>query len=177
MPSNVELKARARDFARQHALARALAGGAAAERIEQLDVFFRCPQGRLKLRYLAADRGELIYYERADDAGPSLSRYVIAPTGAPSELECALTMAYGVAGRVKKTRHLYLAGQTRIHLDEVEGLGQFLELEVVLGEGQGAGDGEAVATSIASALGIAPEDRVDVAYVDLLAARAPGAQK
>lgn len=168
---NVEIKARARDFARQHTLARSLSGGVAAELIEQLDVFFRCPTGRLKLRHFAPDRGELIYYERADGTGPTLSRYVIAPTNAPSELECALSMAYGVAGRVKKTRHVYLVGQTRVHFDEVEGLGHFLELEVVLEEGQDPREGETIAASISEALGIAPEDRVDVAYVDLLTAR------
>lgn len=170
MLRNIEVKARANDFARQHALARELAGGADPQLIEQLDVFFRCPKGRIKLRYLSPDRGELIFYERPDEEGPSLSRYVIAPTSAPDALEQALTAAYGVAGRVKKTRHLYRAGQTRIHLDEVEGLGQFLELEVVLGEGQSAAEGEAIAASSSKALGIEPSDRVDVAYVDLLVA-------
>ena len=176
MARNVEIKARARDFARQHERARELAGGSGPERIEQLDVFFRCPNGRLKLRHLAPDRGELIFYERADRAGPSLSRYVIAPTGAPSELECALTMAYGVAGRVKKTRLVYFVGQTRVHLDEVEGLGHFLELEVVLAEGQPEAEGESVAAELTAALGIAPDDRIDVAYLDLLAS-APRAQR
>ncbi len=171
MARNVEIKAWARDFARQEALARALGGGAAPHIIGQLDVFFRCPKGRLKLRHFAPDRGELIFYDRADAAGPALSRYLIAPTVAPIELECALSMAYGVAGRVRKTRRLYLVGPTRIHLDEVEGLGQFLELEVVLNEGQAAAEGEAVAAALAEALEIAPADRVEVAYVDLLADR------
>ncbi|HEU4536727.1 MAG TPA: class IV adenylate cyclase [Polyangiaceae bacterium] len=169
MARNVEIKARARDVARQHALARGLAGGGDPATIEQLDVFFRCPRGRLKLRRLGPGRAELIFYERPDAAGPALSRYVIAPTGAPDELEAALAAAYGVAGRVKKTRRLYLSGQTRIHLDEVEGLGHFLELEVVLRDDQPVAEGEAVADALAAALAIDPADRVEVAYLDLLA--------
>lgn len=173
MPRNVEIKARARDFARQQSLARSLAGGGPPERIGQLDVFFHCPRGRLKLRHFTPERGELIFYERDDEAGPALSRYVIAPTSAPAELERALELAYGVAGRVRKTRLLYLVGQTRLHFDDVEDLGHFIELEAVLGDAQPVAEGEAVAAALAAALDIAPDDRVDVAYVDLLAARAP----
>ncbi|MCU0680707.1 MAG: class IV adenylate cyclase, partial [Polyangiaceae bacterium] len=136
----------------------------------QHDVFFACPKGRLKLRHLGPGRAELIFYERRDEAGPALSRYVIAPTNAPDELESALALAYGIVGRVKKTRRLYLSGQTRIHLDAVEGLGHFLELEVVLREEQSVAEGEAIADSLAEALAIDAADRVEVAYVDLLAA-------
>jgi len=56
------------------------------------------------------------------------------PTAAPDALREALTLAYGVIGRVRKVRTLFMAGRTRIHLDRVEGLGEFLELEVVLAE-------------------------------------------
>ena len=67
-----------------------------------------------------------------------------------------------------KTRYLYLVGQTRIHLDDVEGLGQFMELEVVLEEGQSDADGQRIAEVLMSALGVESEDLIDGAYMDLL---------
>ena len=69
---------------------------------------------------------------------------------------------------VRKVRHLYLVGRTRIHLDRVEGLGDFLELEVVLAERDSIGDGEAEAHQLMGPLGVTPEDLVPDAYVDLL---------
>ena len=63
---------------------------------------------------------------------------------------------------------LYLAGRTRIHLDAVEGLGEFLELEVVLRDGESAEDGVAEARRIMAALGIGPGHLVEGAYVDHL---------
>lgn len=166
---NIEIKARVADLAALDLRARALAEGGPVD-IEQDDTFFTCAQGRLKLRQLAPDRGELIHYQRADQGGPKLSSYVIAPTSDPAALREALTRAHGVAGRVRKRRRFYLAGRTRIHLDQVEGLGNFMELEVVLAAGDDLAGGEAEALRVMSALGIRAEDLVEGAYVDLLAA-------
>jgi len=80
-----------------------------------------------------------------------------------------LILAYGQAGRVCKNRTLLLSGRTRIHLDRVEGLGDFLELEVVLEEGESVESGEAVARELMQKLGIDPYQLVEGAYVDLLA--------
>jgi len=167
---NVEIKARVADLADLESRAAAL-GAQGPVDIVQDDTFFACPAGRLKLRELAPDRGELIHYDRADQGGPKLSRYVIAPTTDPAALREALTRAYGLAGRVRKRRRLYLAGRTRIHLDRVEGLGDFLELEVVLAPEDDLAGGEAEARRIMDALGIAEADLVEGAYVDLLAAQ------
>ena len=60
-----------------------------------------------------------------------------------------------------------MAGQTRIHLDRVEGLGDFLELEVVLRDGQSDADGIAIAERLMAALDIAPSERLAGAYLDL----------
>ena len=68
-------------------------------------------------------------------------------------------------------RQLYLAGQTRIHVDTVKDLGDFVELEVVLRDDQSEDDGVAIAHQLMHALGIAETDLLDVAYVDLLAAK------
>ena len=82
----------------------------------------------------------------------------------------SLTLAWGQAGRVRKQRRLFIVGRTRVHLDRVEGLGEFLELEVVLQEGEPAEDGVAEAHALMAQLGIAPEQLVQGAYVDLLRA-------
>ena len=139
---NVEIKARVADLAALEARVVALADQGPVD-IEQDDTFFKCTQGRLKLRQLATDRGELIHYQRPDRDGPKVSSFVIAPTTDPGALRDALTRALGSSGRVRKRRRLYLAGRTRIHLDRVEGLGDFVELEVVLGPGDGPAAGEA----------------------------------
>lgn len=166
---NVEIKARVPDPVALEARARRLATEGPFD-LTQDDTFFPCTRGRLKLRELAPDQGELIFYERADAQGPKVSRYTLAPTTAPAALREALEQALGVIGRVRKHRRLYLAGQTRIHLDRVEGLGDFLELEVVLDASDPAEAGDDVARRLLAGLGVRDEDLVAGAYLDLLLA-------
>ena len=166
---NVEVKATISSIDDLLPRARAVAGGE-PQLIVQDDSFFACAHGRLKLRDFGDGRGELIQYERADAAGPKTSTYVRSPTASPATLREALARALGGAGRVRKQRWLLLAGRTRIHLDRVEGLGDFLELEVVLAEGEDEADGLAEAQALMARLGIAPGQLVRGAYVDLLAA-------
>ncbi|HEY8608667.1 MAG TPA: class IV adenylate cyclase [Noviherbaspirillum sp.] len=140
--------------------------------LEQDDTFFHCPTGRLKLRAFAAGNAheaQLIWYRRPDQAGPKESEYLIVPTMDPDALRAALSRAYGQAGRVRKQRRVYLAGRTRIHLDRVEGLGDFMELEVVLAEEEDTRSGVEEAEHILERLGIARADLVEGAYLDLLA--------
>lgn len=169
MARNVEIKARLDSVEALLPRARALADGP-EQRIDQDDTFFAGARGRLKLRDFGDGRGELIHYERADTPGPKLSHYVRAPTGDPAALREALSRAYGTLGRVRKQRWLLMVGATRVHLDRVEGLGDFMELEVVLREDQSAADGEAIAEDLMARLGVAPERRLAGAYLDLLAA-------
>ena len=169
MPSNIEIKARAEDFARKRELAEALAGGP-PQVIRQQDTFFPCANGRLKLRRLAEDRGELIAYRREDLAGTKQSDYLLYRTGEPEALRGVLAEALGTGVVVTKTRLLYLVGQTRVHLDEVEGLGTFLELEVVLAEGQAAEDGHRTAQEIMEKLEVREGDLLTGAYADMLVA-------
>ncbi len=135
MSRNVEIKARVEDVAACSARIGALAD-AGPIAIAQDDTFFRCDTGRLKLRVFAGGTGELIYYRRANQSGPKESFYLRTPITAPDSLRESLSLAYGQVGRVRKQRSLFMAGRTRIHLDEVEQLGHFLELEVVLAEGE-----------------------------------------
>jgi predicted adenylyl cyclase CyaB len=83
----------------------------------------------------------------------------------------AVASAYGQVGRVRKRRTLYQAGRTRIHLDRVEGLGDFLELEVVLAERESPEGGLTEAHAVMEALAISPSQLVEAAYVDLLTQR------
>src|SRR5689334_21734090 len=122
MARNVEIKARVADREALVRRAQAVATEGPIE-IAQDDTFFRCESGRLKLRELSPDRGELIFYRRADAPGPKESFYLRSGTSEPATLRESLALAYGVSGRVRKQRTLYLAGRTRIHVDRVEGLG------------------------------------------------------
>jgi len=164
---NVECKARARDLAAVESRAARLATQGPLD-LEQDDTFFATATGRLKLRQFSAERGELIFYQRPDTDGPRLSSYVLAPTTAPASLREALGRALGIVGRVVKRRRVYLVGRTRVHLDRVEGLGDFVEIEVVLAAGEPAADGETEARRLMQSLGIRDEDLVAGAYLDLL---------
>ena len=171
MPRNVEIKARARLAEARRAVD--WLSGSLVGSFRQDDTFFRVPRGRLKLRRLAHDRGELIFYERPDAAGPRGSDYTIMPTDDPDRWSDLLAESLGVIGAVRKRRTLYEIGQTRVHLDEVDGLGEFVELEVVLSDGQTEEDGVRIARELMGKLGIGEEDLVETAYVDLL--MGPGA--
>jgi len=168
MNRNVEIKVEVADLDAIRQRVRKLADEGPVV-LEQEDTFFACPNGRLKLRRFAhAAEAELIYYERADSAQPKESRYVVHRTSDPDTLDQALTGALGVRGRVRKRRALYLVGRTRIHLDEVDGLGDFVELEVVLQPHESASDGVVLAHELMAKLGIAQDQLVTGAYTDLI---------
>lgn len=170
MARNVEIKARIAGVAELAPRAARLAGSAPAF-LEQDDTFFACANGRLKLRE-AAPGAELIFYQRPDQRGPKESFYLRVPVADPQAMRTLLGLAHGQTGRVKKRRMLFLAGRTRIHLDVVEGLGEFLELEVVLGESESVEDGMAEARRFMAELGIVAGQLVENAYVDQLRQRA-----
>lgn len=172
MPSNIEIKARVSDRAALEHRTRLIADSG-PEAIFQDDTFFACPSGRLKLRDFGNGHGELIFYQRADESGPKPSHYRIAPTDDPESLRQLLLEAYGSPGRVVKRRTLYLVGRTRIHLDRVEGLGDFMELEVVLGEDETPEQGLAEAQRLMTELGIEHGSLVEGAYLDLLKTAEP----
>lgn len=167
MGRNVEIKARVRNLASLRSRVESMADGP-AEVFEQEDTFFHCPRGRLKLRTFSDGCGELISYLREDTAAPRESRFVRSPIDDPGSLAEALTDTLGVLGVVRKRRTLYRIGQTRVHLDEVDRLGTFIELEVVLGADQSAEQGGAIARSLMTDLGISCNDLIPHAYLDLL---------
>ena len=168
MARNIEIKARIESIESVFPKAAGIADEGPIE-IVQDDTFFLCENGRLKLRAFSENEGELIFYRRSDRIGPKECFYLVSPTNSPGTLCETLSLAYGRAGRVRKKRTLFLAGRTRIHLDRVEGLGDFLELEVVLEDGEPIESGEAVAEDLMAKLGIRPDQLIEGAYVDLLA--------
>ncbi len=170
MPTNIEIKARVDDLDALRARVLNLATSAPGI-LEQEDVLFDARQGRLKLRIFDSTRGELIAYERPDEAGPKASSYRIAPTDDPAALRAGLAASLGEIGVVVKRRELHMVGQTRVHLDEVEDLGSFMELEVVLGEDDTPEQGTAIAHTLMAQLGVSPSQLIEGAYFDLLQAR------
>jgi predicted adenylyl cyclase CyaB len=164
---NIEIKARVTNCERQRRIAEELSGGRVQCLIQE-DTFFNVYSGRLKLRLLDTGRGELIQYERENAAFPRESHYICVPIEHPQPLKCALAHALGVRAVVRKKRNLYFVDRTRIHIDEVEGLGNFLELEVVLGPDEPRESGISIAADLMSRLGVEKSDLVEGAYVDLL---------
>jgi predicted adenylyl cyclase CyaB len=169
MARNVEIKARIEDIDSILPKVAALADHGPIE-IVQDDTFFICEQGRLKLRAFSSGEGQLIFYQRADRQGPRVSFYVVSNTSSPETLRECLALAYGQLGCVHKKRILYLVGKTRIHLDRVDGLGDFVELEVVLGEGESIESGENTARDFMQKLNIQADQIIEKAYIDLLSA-------
>lgn len=167
MARNIEIKARIGNPAAVRERVAALANEGPMG-IAQEDTFFNCPTGRLKLRAFSNTQGELIFYRRSDQHGPKESFYVRTSTAEPEMLRQTLALAYGETGRVRKQRTLFLIGRTRVHLDDVESLGNFLELEVVLRDGEPVEAGVREAEDLMSRLGIKASQLIDRAYIDLL---------
>jgi predicted adenylyl cyclase CyaB len=167
MPRNIEIKARINSVATLLPEVRRIAERGPWD-IHQDDTYFHCEGGRLKLRAFSAQSGELIYYRRERQATPKESHYVCSPTAAPDSLREALTLAYGELARIRKQRLLFLRGRTRIHLDVVAGLGEFLELEVVLAADEPASDGSREARELLAQLSIDGTVLIAGGYLELL---------
>ena len=167
MERNIEIKARLGNIAVVYSRVSTFADSGPIV-VMQDDTFFACKNGRLKLRTLSPTEGELIFYRRDDKSGPKESFYLISPITTPDIVRKSLSLAYGQVGRVVKTRTLFLVGRTRIHLDRVKGLGNFLELEVVLFEREHQETGEEIAKDLMKRLGVIPNQLIKGAYIDLL---------
>ncbi|GMR37441.1 hypothetical protein PMAYCL1PPCAC_07636, partial [Pristionchus mayeri] len=131
---NVEIKASVPNLEGLIRRAKAVSGTDGVV-IEQVDVFFISQHGRLKMRSLKTEgkeSHELIWYSRSDQEGPKLSTYdkITMDQKQRDEMTALLTHSNGVRGEVRKRRTLFIVGQTRVHCDLVEGLGEYAELEV-----------------------------------------------
>ena len=128
--ANLEIKARCPDLAAARARAQRVATAHVGVD-EQVDTYFRVARGRLKLRESSLAGGQLIPYLRPDVAGSRRSDYRVVPVADPAGVKALLAEILGVHRVVRKRREIFLYENVRIHLDEVEELGSFVELEAV----------------------------------------------
>ncbi len=164
---NIELKARLRN--RGNALEACKALNAAFQgTIHQVDTYFKVPQGRLKLREADPGRDELVFYRRPDVAGPKGCDYILAPVN--RSLKAFLTEALGVVAVVDKVRTLYLWENVRIHLDDVQALGAFIEFEAVLSGEYDEQDGCSKVQQLIRRFDLHAGDQMEGSYLDLILA-------
>jgi predicted adenylyl cyclase CyaB len=169
---NIELKARLTDPASARSIAERLCGPPAAV-LRQTDTYFHCALGRLKLRETDGSAAELIAYQRPDAPNSKVSEYLITDVPNPDRFCQTLGAALGIRAVVRKTRRLYLYQNVRIHLDDVDHLGSFLEFEVVLGDQSNDSAGHRQTEELCRAFGIVSDDLLAGSYGDMLAT--PGA--
>jgi predicted adenylyl cyclase CyaB len=171
---NVEIKARVGDAA----AVRERAGKLATERVavdRQVDTYFVTARGRLKLRESSLSGAQLIPYLRPDTAGPRRSDYAVVPIDEPVHVKALLSELLGVHRIVRKEREIFLVDNVRIHLDRVEGLGDFLELEAVFESNAAVEEQEHRKVSdLMAALGVGPADLIATSYEALLGDPAAG---
>ena len=129
---NIELKARLADYDAARQIASVLATARLGPQ-HQIDTYFHCRHGRLKLRQSDGLRAELVWYARPDQEGPKASDYQLVPLSNPETLKAALSAALGIRAVVEKRREVFLYHSVRIHLDNVTDLGHCIEFEAVLG--------------------------------------------
>ncbi len=177
---NLELKVAcdAETFAAVTRAARALGQSTL---VRQRDTYFAVPSGRLKLREI--DEGgersaELIGYSRPDVAGARWSQYYRAEfsPGQIASLAQMMERAIGVRVVVEKRRVVVIHRHTRIHLDQVEQLGSFVELETVMSGDLSETEAERELAEVAQRLGIEDLPVVGGSYSDLLDAAAAKAR-
>ena len=166
--TNIEIKARYENAERAEENLNALGAGLAGT-FHQKDTYFNVDDGRLKLRELGTDEGHLIFYKREDLAGPKRSDYEIAKTEDPEALRDILNKIHGTWVEVEKTRQVWLWENVRIHLDDVKGLGQFVELEAVTEE-KGIEESHQRVETLMRALEITSDQLVEGSYGDIVAA-------
>ncbi len=168
MPTNLELKARCADLALARERARAVATRWLGVD-EQIDTYFRTASGRFKLRESSLSGAQLVPYLRPDAPLARRSEYVVIPVPEPGRTKALLSELLGVHRVVRKRREIALYQNVRIHLDRVEGLGDFVELEAVW-DGAAAGEAEQreKVAFLREQLGIRETDLVAASYEGLL---------
>lgn len=175
---NLELKVRLTPDGMIAVRERVQALGVAVTRQDQVDRYFAVPEGRLKLRAIAYDtepaRAELIAYRRPDEDGSRWSAYRLTPIDPDVADDLAETLGHvlPVMVVVRKRRHIAIWRDTRIHLDDVDGLGPFVELETVI-SGQSDAMAEAEHRDVIDRLGLATWPIEPGSYSDILRREVP----
>ena len=171
-PASRNLELKARDADPEQSLKTCERLGAEGRGIlRQRDVYFDVPKGRLKLRREDGAAAHLIAYERPDLPGQKESRYRIVETADAPGLEEALADTLGITAVVNKERRLFLFEGVRIHLDRVDGLGNFIEFEGVAGPGDlNLTRFEVPLIELRNSFGIEDADLIGESYCDLVLA-------
>jgi adenylate cyclase, class 2 len=164
---NLELKAELRDPTIARAAAMRL-GAAHIAVVDQTDTCFRVPHGRLKRRETAGEPTEYIFYHRRDEASPRISQFTIYDVATARERFGLIDPPVWVI--VRKRRQIFMYQNVRIHLDEVEGLGTFLELEALISAAHDVERCQQTLARIREAMQPALGELIAVSYADLLAA-------
>jgi predicted adenylyl cyclase CyaB len=134
----------------------------------QTDSYFRVARGRLKLREIEGQSAVLIWYDRANHQEARPSDYYLVPVADAAGMKAALGAALGLRGQVQKRREIYLWHNVRIHLDEVAGLGTFIEFEAVLSPGADEGTAAERLGHLCQVFSTSTADHVAPSYSDLL---------
>lgn len=162
---NAEFKARCADP--RQAIRRVRAAGARwAGREHQVDTYYRVAEGRLKVRETGS-RSELVWYFRRDTLRSKRSDVLQLALSDPASVKESLARTLGVKVVVDKVRRLYLRDNVRIHVDDVRGLGEFVEVESV-GEAKEFRRLQRQAEEMAGVLGLRRGDLIRGSYSDLL---------
>jgi len=165
---NLEAKFKLDDLERAQKQAEAI-GYRYTATLLQRDTFFRVAKGKLKLREEQSG-ARLIFYGREDSRALKLSSYEMVSIAEPEKTRAMMTQALGSIATVTKTRILMMREHIRLHLDRVDGLGDFGEIEAVLGE-QGDPEGSRPAVDqLLDALGINRDHLIAISYFEMLKA-------
>ena len=167
---NLEIKAAVPSLGPVRSRLRKLEGAYRHASLRQTDWYFRVPKGRLKLRSVGAQRGgELIAYLRPDKTSARTSEFQLLPTADAAGVRRLLEQMLGVRACVRKRREVWLYKNARIHLDTVEGLGTFVEIEVVFTTGMT--QARALMKELREVLGVKPSALLAGSYGELTAKR------
>ena len=162
---NVEFKAELRD----PSLARAICRHAQAVRVgevRQIDTYYRIPDGRLKKREAEGEPVEYVFYHRADRVRPAISQFTIYTQEDAKKRFGRLPLPVWLT--VRKTREIWIHRNARIHLDHVESLGWFLEIEALVSPTNNVGRCHTVVGKIRELLGPTIGEPIATSYADLI---------
>ncbi len=167
MARNIEIKARVGDLDSTRTTALEL--GARPHAIErQTDRYYTVDGAhRVKLRTVAGGRAELVEYRRPEAAGVRASDYTVTPVRDATAGLCLVPKGKPLVV-VRKRREVLLWENVRIHLDEVDRLGTFVELEAVVDDRHDDAACRAHVATLLAALGLTDADLIRASYAELL---------
>lgn len=162
---NIEFKAELRDLDLARTVCRAI-GATPVAAFEQTDTYYRLAAGRFKKRQVPGEMTEYIFYDRPDGTGPKLSHFTIY-----SEQEAQTRFGLQPlpeSGTVHKRREVFLLGNVRIHLDDVTGLGRFIEFEAMVSPEHPIPECARLVAELRATFGPVMGEAIACGYIDLV---------